>query len=223
MPRTRLGHRAAGSSPTATPSASRRSRRSSATATTSSSARPIPSTWQSSRSVLARVRENGFVYEGTYEGWYCPRCADFKAENEDRRGQPLSHPPHRAHPRAGGELLLPASPPSRSRLERLYAEREDFVAPRTRYNEALSFIRSGLHDVPLTRHKLTWGVPVPVGPRARLLRLVRRAAQLLLRALLRAGPRRGILTELTELLAGELPPDRARTSCAFTPSTGRLY
>ncbi|MEA2335488.1 MAG: methionyl-tRNA synthetase, partial [Solirubrobacteraceae bacterium] len=43
----------------------------------------------------------------------------------------------------------------------LYAEREDFVAPRTRYNEALSFIRSGLRDVPLTRHKLTWGVPVP--------------------------------------------------------------
>jgi methionyl-tRNA synthetase len=35
------------------------------------------------------------------------------------------------------------------------------VAPRTRYNEALSFIRSGLRDVPLTRHKLTWGVPVP--------------------------------------------------------------
>src|SRR6202035_1173975 len=36
-----------------------------------------------------------------------------------------------------------------------------FVAPRTRYNEALSFIRSGLRDVPLTRHRLTWGVPVP--------------------------------------------------------------
>jgi methionyl-tRNA synthetase len=43
----------------------------------------------------------------------------------------------------------------------LYAEREDFVAPRTRYNEALSFLRSGLRDVPLSRHKLTWGVPVP--------------------------------------------------------------
>jgi methionyl-tRNA synthetase len=38
------------------------------------------------------------------------------------------------------------------------------VAPRTRYNEALSFIRSGLRDVPLTRHRLTWGVPVPWDP-----------------------------------------------------------
>src|SRR5262249_48105647 len=43
-------------------------------------------------------------------------------------------------------------------------EREDFVAPRTRYNEALSFIRSGLRDVPLTRHKLRWGVQVPWDP-----------------------------------------------------------
>ena len=43
----------------------------------------------------------------------------------------------------------------------LYSEHEDFVAPRSRYNEAFSFIRSGLRDVPLTRHKLTWGVQVP--------------------------------------------------------------
>src|SRR3954470_145676 len=32
--------------------------------------------------ILGRVRENGHVYEGTYEGWYCPRCADFKTEAE---------------------------------------------------------------------------------------------------------------------------------------------
>ncbi|MDE3069697.1 MAG: class I tRNA ligase family protein, partial [Acidobacteriota bacterium] len=37
----------------------------------------------------------------------------------------------------------------------------DFVAPASRYNEALSFIRSGLRDVPLTRRRLTWGVRVP--------------------------------------------------------------
>src|SRR5258708_18925907 len=29
-------------------------------------------------SILTRVRDNGHVYEGIYEGWYCPRCADFK-------------------------------------------------------------------------------------------------------------------------------------------------
>ena len=37
--------------------------------------------------VLQRVHDNGHVYKGTYEGWYCPRCADFKTEAEIGAGQ----------------------------------------------------------------------------------------------------------------------------------------
>ncbi len=110
--------------------------------------------------VLSRVRDNGYVYEGTYEGWYCPRCADFKAENEIDAGNrcPIHHIELTREREDNYFFRLSAF---QERLEELYAEREDFVAPRTRYNEALSFIRSGLRDVPLTRHKLTWGVKVP--------------------------------------------------------------
>ena len=113
--------------------------------------------------VLARVRENGYVYEGTYEGWYCPRCADFKADNEIDEGNrcPIHHVVLTREQEDNYFFKLSAF---QERLERLYDEREDFVAPRTRYNEALSFIRSGLRDVPLTRHKLTWGVQVPWDP-----------------------------------------------------------
>jgi methionyl-tRNA synthetase len=110
--------------------------------------------------VLTCVRENGYVYEGTYEGWYCPRCADFKAENEVDEGNrcPIHHVELTREQEDSYFFRLSAF---QEPLERLYEEREDFVAPRTRYNEALSFLRSGLHDVPLSRHKLTWGVPVP--------------------------------------------------------------
>jgi methionyl-tRNA synthetase len=110
--------------------------------------------------ILTRVRDNGFVYEGTYEGWYCPRCADFKAENEIDEGKlcPIHHIELTREQEDSYFFKLSAF---QERLEALYAERQDFVAPRTRYNEALSFLRSGLRDVPLTRHKLTWGVPVP--------------------------------------------------------------
>ena len=113
--------------------------------------------------VLARVRENGYVYEGTYEGWYCPRCADFKADNEIDEGNrcPIHHVVLTREQEDNYFFKLSAF---QERLERLYDEREDFVAPRTRYNEALSFIRSGLRDVPLTRHKLTGGVQVPWDP-----------------------------------------------------------
>jgi methionyl-tRNA synthetase len=113
--------------------------------------------------VLARVRDNGFVYEGTYEGWYCPRCADFKADNEIDEGNrcPIHHI---ELTREQEDNYFFALSRFQQRLEALYAEREDFVAPRTRYNEALSFIRSGLRDVPLTRKRLTWGVTVPWDP-----------------------------------------------------------
>jgi methionyl-tRNA synthetase len=110
--------------------------------------------------VLSRVRDNGFVYEGTYEGWYCPRCADFKADNEIDEGNrcPIHHIELTREQEDSYFFALSAF---QERLEALYAEREDFVWPRTRFNEAISFIRSGLRDVPLTRHRLTWGVPVP--------------------------------------------------------------
>jgi len=112
------------------------------------------------QSVLSRVRENGFVYEGTYEGWYCPRCADFKAEADIDPGNrcPIHHIELTREQEDNYFFRLSAF---QERLEELYERSPDFVAPRTRYNEALSFIRSGLRDIPLTRHKLTWGVRVP--------------------------------------------------------------
>jgi len=110
--------------------------------------------------VLTKVRDNGFVYEGTYEGWYCPRCADFKAENEIDPGNlcPIHHIELNREQEQNYFFRLSDF---QGALERLYAEREDLVLPRTRYNEALAFIRSGLRDVPLTRQRLRWGVQVP--------------------------------------------------------------
>jgi methionyl-tRNA synthetase len=110
--------------------------------------------------ILTRVKDNGHVYMGTYEGWYCPKCADFKAENEVDEGE-LCPIHHIALTREQEDNYFFALSSFQEPLERLYAEHEDWVAPRSRYNEALSFIKSGLRDVPLTRHKLTWGVPVP--------------------------------------------------------------
>jgi methionyl-tRNA synthetase len=110
--------------------------------------------------VLQRVYDRGYVYEGVYEGWYCPRCADFKtdAELEDGNRCPI-HKIELTREREDNYFFKLSE--FQEPLERLYEERPDWIVPRVRYNEALSFIRSGLHDVSLTRGKLTWGVPVP--------------------------------------------------------------
>ncbi|MEA2420614.1 MAG: methionyl-tRNA synthetase [Thermoleophilaceae bacterium] len=110
--------------------------------------------------VVQRIHDNGHVYAGTYEGWYCPRCADFKTESELEDGTRC--PIHKIVLEIEKEdnwffRLSTFQEP----LERLYAERPDFVVPTNRYNEALSFIKSGLRDVSLSRARLKWGVPVP--------------------------------------------------------------
>ena len=113
--------------------------------------------------VLTRVKDNGHAYEGVYEGWYCPRCADFKTDREIAEGNtcPIHKIPlTREHEHNWFFRLSAFAEP----LERLFAERPDFVQPRVRYNEALSFIQGGLQDVSLTRRGLDWGVPVPWDP-----------------------------------------------------------
>ncbi len=113
--------------------------------------------------VLTQVKDNGYAYEGTYEGWYCPRCADFKTDREIAEGNtcPIHKIPlTREHEHNWFFRLSAFQEP----LERLFAERPDFVQPRVRYNEALAFVRGGLQDVSLTRRKVDWGVSVPWDP-----------------------------------------------------------
>ena len=113
--------------------------------------------------VIQRVYDNGHVYEGTYEGWYCPRCADFKTESELGPGNtcPIHKIPLEREKEDNWFFRLSTF---QEPLERLYAERPDWVVPDFRANEALAFIRGGLHDVSLSRPKLKWGVPLPWDP-----------------------------------------------------------
>jgi methionyl-tRNA synthetase len=110
--------------------------------------------------VLQQVYDNGYVYEGTYEGWYCPRCADFKTDAElvDGNKCPIHLIELEREKEDNYFFKLSAF---QEQLEQLYSDRPDFVGPPVRYNEALSFIKGGLNDVSLTRARLTWGVSVP--------------------------------------------------------------
>ncbi|MBI5311333.1 MAG: methionine--tRNA ligase [Actinobacteria bacterium] len=113
--------------------------------------------------VMQRVYDNGYVYEGMYEGWYCPRCADFKSEHEMGEGHtcPIHKIPLEQQSEQSWFFKLSAF---QERLEQLFADQPEWVMPRHRYNEALSFIKGGLHDVALSRAKLSWGVPLPWAP-----------------------------------------------------------
>jgi methionyl-tRNA synthetase len=110
--------------------------------------------------VLQRVHDHGYTYKGVYEGWYCPRCADFKSENEIAEGNrcPIHEVVLERHQEENWFFKLSAF---QERLEQVYAEQPAFVMPLVRFNVAHSFISSGLQDISLSRKHLKWGVPVP--------------------------------------------------------------
>jgi methionyl-tRNA synthetase len=113
--------------------------------------------------ILQRVYDNGHVYAGTYEGWYCPSCADFKTDAELGPGNTcLIHGIPLEREREDNWFFRLSS--FQEPLERVYDEQLDFVMPRIRYNEARSFLDQGLQDVSLSRARLRWGVPVPWDP-----------------------------------------------------------
>jgi methionyl-tRNA synthetase len=112
---------------------------------------------------MQRIHDNGHVYKGTYEGWYCPRCADFKTEAEiGPENTCLIH--LITLTRENEENWFFRLSTFQEQLEALYTDTPGFVLPRVRYNEARSFITGGLQDVSLSRAKLTWGIEVPWDP-----------------------------------------------------------
>ena len=113
--------------------------------------------------VMQRIHDNGHTYEGSYEGYYCPRCADFKTPSEllDGNRCPIHEIELELETEDNWFFRLSAF---QEPLERLYAEQPEFVRPEFRKNEALAFIKGGLQDVSLSRPKLSWGVPLPWDP-----------------------------------------------------------
>ena len=113
--------------------------------------------------VMQRIHDNGHTYLGDYEGWYCPRCADFKSESEIAEGNtcPIHRIPLTREQEENWFFRLSSF---QERLEQLYEQQPEWVKPAARRNEALAFIRSGLRDVSLSRGSFTWGVPVTWDP-----------------------------------------------------------
>jgi len=116
-----------------------------------------------SKAMWKLMEDNGDIYLDTYSGWYSVRQEAFFEEKEtivgdDKvRREPLGSPVEWVQEQsyffrlsAYGDKLLD-----------YFAKNPDFVGPSTRKNEVLSFIKSGLRDISISRTSFDWGVKVP--------------------------------------------------------------
>jgi methionyl-tRNA synthetase len=98
------------------------------------------------------------IYLGTYAGWYSVRDESFYAEGELIDGRaPTGAPVEWVEEPSYFFRLSQWQQP----LLELYAARPDFILPASRRNEVVSFVRSGLQDLSVSRTSFAWGVPVP--------------------------------------------------------------
>ena len=123
--------------------------------------------------------------------------------------------------REGEELLLPAVEVRAAAARAGTTQTPSPVQPESRRNEVRAFVDGGLRDLSVSRlaASVKWGIPVPGDPTHLDLRLDRRAHQLPHRA---GRPRRGRARRRQGARSGRRRTTSSpRTSCAFTPSTGR--
>lgn len=105
------------------------------------------------------MHDNGDVYKGTYEGWYCTPDETFIPESQLINGK---------CPECGREVHKLKEETYYFRLSRYqdkllkyYGENPDFILPRKRSAEIINRVKEGLKDLSMTRPSVKWGVQFP--------------------------------------------------------------
>jgi methionyl-tRNA synthetase len=104
------------------------------------------------------LQKRGEIYLGRFAGWYAVRDEAFYEESELVDGKAPSGAEVEWVEEENYFFRLSAW---QERLLKFYDENPDFIAPRARRNEVISFVKGGLRDLSISRTSFKWGIPVP--------------------------------------------------------------
>ncbi|CDN90904.1 methionine--tRNA ligase [Agrobacterium tumefaciens] len=122
---------------------------------------------ETSRNIWNLMAESGDIYKDSYAGWYSVRDEAYYGEDE-------------TEVRADGVRYGPQGTPVewveeasyffklseyQEKLLKLYEDNPDFIGPAERRNEIISFVKSGLKDLSISRTTFDWGIKVPNDPK----------------------------------------------------------
>src|SRR5262245_55266291 len=117
---------------------------------------------QCCRKFIQKVYDNGHIYKGPYEGWYCEGCEEFKTDKQHAENDGLC-PNHRTPLiRRAEECYFFRLSSFQERLLAYYKENPDFIQPETKRNEMVSLIENeGLKDQNISRLNQPCGIHIP--------------------------------------------------------------
>ncbi len=118
---------------------------------------------RASQAIWKAMEANGDIYKDTYSGWYSIRDEAYYGEDETVVGDDGV--------RIGGqgtpvewveeESYFFRLSNYQDRLLKLYEDNPQYIAPASRKNEIVSFVKGGLTDLSISRTTFDWGVKVP--------------------------------------------------------------
>lgn len=114
--------------------------------------------------IFEQMLKNGDIYLGSYEGDYCVSCEAYFTKTQLGEGGtcPDCGKPTR---RVKEESYFLNLKKYSDKLLEYIDSHPDFIQPESRKNEVVSFVKSGLEDLCVSRTSFTWGIPVPSNPK----------------------------------------------------------
>ena len=116
------------------------------------------------QAIWKRMEDNGDIYLDRYAGWYSVRQEAYYDESDTevcddgiRRETEVGSPVEWNEEESYFFRLSRYE----ERLLEFYEKNPDFIGPNERRNEIISFVKSGLKDLSISRTTFNWGVPVP--------------------------------------------------------------
>ncbi|MEK5480390.1 methionine--tRNA ligase [Viridibacillus sp. FSL R5-0888] len=114
--------------------------------------------------IFQKFLDNGDIYKGEYEGWYCTPCESFFTESQLDNGNcpDCGRPVHKVKE----ESYFFNMKKYADRLLKYYEDNAEFIEPESRKNEMINnFIKPGLEDLSVSRTSFDWGIKVPGDPK----------------------------------------------------------
>lgn len=112
--------------------------------------------------IFKKLYDQGDIYLGSYEDWYCTPCESFWTDTQLKNGKcpDCGREVHKQHEEAYFFKMSKYA----DRLMKYIEENPDFIQPESRKKEMVNnFLKPGLQDLCVSRTKIKWGIPVPIG------------------------------------------------------------
>ena len=110
------------------------------------------------------IFEKGDIYPGEYEGWYNVREESFITETQLEEINKLPEDKRPRIDKIKEQSYFFKLSAYQDKLLEFYKDNPDFISPKNRLNEVVSFVEGGLRDLSISRTTFSWGIPVPDDP-----------------------------------------------------------